>query len=131
MVDMERFEELSKWAEEALETTAAKKKKLDPKAKVRNRKKPVFPHNSPKVKDNKDHFPLGSEDQARAALSYAGHYTKAPSWYKGSLEELKSAVRRAVKRHYPNIEVSEPKKKKRSSVVAYGLIEKYAELDDE
>lgn len=119
------------WVKQPVEkiAAAAKKskkstKKLDPKAEIRNKKNPVFPANSPKVKDNADHFPLADIGQARAALSYAGHYTKAPSWYKGTLEELKAAVRRAVKKHFPSIDVSEPKQKKKSSLEL--LIEKYS-----
>jgi hypothetical protein len=95
------------------EKLAKKQKvKLDPKAKTRSRGTCVFPAEHPKVKDHKDHFLTNTEAQARAALSYAGHYTSAPPWFSGSLEELKNAIRRKVKSKYPGIEVSEPKKKK-------------------
>lgn len=90
---------------------AAKKK--DPKAKVRNRGKVVFPAGSKKVKDDKDHFPINDADQARNTLSKVEQYNEAPSWYSGSLNELQTAVRGAVKRAYPDIEVTEPKKKKK------------------
>lgn len=86
--------------------------KLDPEAKVRNRGDVVFPANSKKVKDNKDHFPINDENQARNALSRVAQYSSAPSWYSGSLQELQAAVRSAVKRKYKNIEVTEPKGKK-------------------
>lgn len=86
-------------------------KKLDPKAKVRNRGKCVFPAESSKVSDNKDHFLLGDIGQARNALARAGQYSKVPPWFKGTLEELKNAIRRKVKQEYPSIEVSTPKKK--------------------
>jgi hypothetical protein len=76
------------------------------KVKARNRPNPVFDSTHPKVKDNKDDFPLGSIDQARNALARANQYSAAPSWYKGSLEELKNAVARAVKKAFPSIEVS-------------------------
>ena len=115
----DNFQEL---ATDLLEKTAAKKekkkgKKIDPKAKTRNRGDVVFPAGSAKVKDNKDHFEVNTEAQCRAALSYAGHYSKAPPWYSGSLEELKAAIRRKVKSKCPNIDVSEPKKKKKSAVM--------------
>ena len=79
---------------------------LDPEAKVRNRGDAVFPANSKKVKDNKDHFPINDADQARNALSRVAQYSSVPSWYSGSLSELQSAVRSAVSRKFPNIKVT-------------------------
>lgn len=89
----------------------AKAKKLDPKASVRSRGTVVFPAESPKVKDKKDHFPINSAAQARNALARVNQYSKVPSWYKGSLQELLNAVVKAVKKHYPSIEVSKDAKK--------------------
>lgn len=88
----------------------AKEKKLDPDAKVRNRGDVVFPANSKKVKDNKDHFPINDENQARNALSRVAQYSSVPSWYAGSLSELQSAVRSAVSRKYKGIQVTKPSK---------------------
>lgn len=85
--------------------------KSDPKAEVRNRGTVAFPAGSASVKDNKDHFPMNTADQARNALAQASKYTSAPPWYKGSLESLVSAVARAVKKHYPSIDVSKAAKK--------------------
>jgi len=79
----------------------------DPKAKVRNKPNPVFDAKSPKVNDDKDHFPLGSAAQARNALARANQYSSAPAWYNGPLGDLKAAVARAVKKAYPSIEVTE------------------------
>lgn len=79
----------------------------DPKAKVRNKSNPVFDAKSDKVKDDKDHFPLGNENQARNALAQANKYKRKPKWYTGSLKELKAAVASAVKKEYPSIEVTE------------------------
>lgn len=76
-------------------------------AKVRNRGKCVFPADSPKVKDDKDHFPIGDIGHARNALSRSAQYSFVPSWYKGSLTSLKNAVKKAVKKAFPSIEVSE------------------------
>jgi len=81
--------------------------KKDPKAGVRNRGKCVFPSDSPKVKDDKDHFPIGDIGHARNALSRSAQYSSAPSWYKGSLSSLKNAVKKAVKKAFPKIEVTE------------------------
>lgn len=80
--------------------------KKDPKAKVRNKPSPVFSDKSSKVKDDKDHFPLGNIRQARNALARAGAFTASPKWYKGTLSSFKSAVKRAVKKAYPSVEVS-------------------------
>lgn len=84
--------------------------KLDPNAKIRNRGDVVFPANSKKVKDNKDHFPINNADQARNALSRVAQYSSVPPWYSGTLQELQAAVRNAVSRKYKNIEVTKPKK---------------------
>jgi hypothetical protein len=84
---------------------------VDSKAKVRNRGKVVFPAESPNVTDKKDHFPINDEAQARNALARANQFSSAPEWYKGSLSSLVSAVARAVKKHYPKVEVSKAAKK--------------------
>lgn len=71
-----------------------------------NRGDVVFPAGNKKVKDNKDHFPINNKAQARNALARASQYSKSPSWYDGSLDELVSKVASAVKRKYKDIEVS-------------------------
>lgn len=81
-------------------------RKHDPKAALRNRPNPVFPSTHSKVTDDKDHFPLGNIKQARNALARAAQYSASPGWWGGSLDGLKKAVRSAVKRAYPSIEVS-------------------------
>ena len=83
------------------------KEEKDPDAEVRNRGDVVFPAGSSKVKDDKDHFPINSEPQARNALARASQYSSAPSWYEGSLDSLVKAVQRKVKGKYPGIETSE------------------------
>jgi hypothetical protein len=70
----------------------------------------IFPKSHPKVKEG-DHFPINTEGRARNALARANQYSKAPSWYRGSLSELVNTVARAVKRKYPGIEVSKKSKK--------------------
>lgn len=101
-----------------------KKKKLDPKAKVRNRGTVVFPAERTKDK-KKDHFPINNIDQARNALSRSMQYDKVPSWYSGSLKSLQETVRRKVHKKYPGIEISKPKKKSSDDILSY-LISKYA-----
>jgi len=83
-----------------------KKKKKDPKAKVRNRGDVVFPAGSKSVKDDKDHFPINSKAQARNALARASQYSSVPKWYAGGLKSLVKAVQRKVKAKYPGIETT-------------------------
>jgi hypothetical protein len=112
-------------ANQSLEATAAKKekKKLDPKAKVRNRGTVCVPAES--AKDKKDHFPINDEGQARSALSRVEGLTSAP-WYNGSLEGLRALVKRKVHSKYPGIGKSEKKSKKSSLEIIEGLLEKYS-----
>jgi hypothetical protein len=98
-----------------------KKKKLDPKAKVRNRGTVCV--SAEQAKDKKDHFPINDEGQARNALARVQQLTSAP-WYKGSLEGLKALVSRKVKAKYPKIDVGGKKEKKSSLEV---LFAKYAQ----
>jgi hypothetical protein len=95
-----KFEQL---AQETLVKEAAKKekKKLDPKAKVRNRGTVCVP--AERAKDKKDHFPINDIDQARNALARVQQYDKVPSWYNGSLKGLQDAVSRKVHSKYPAI----------------------------
>lgn len=78
----------------------------DPQADVRTRPNPVFDSKDPKVKDHKDHFPLGDVDQARNALARANQYKSSPSWYDGSVKELRKKVADAVKKEFPSIDVT-------------------------
>lgn len=97
---------------ESLISEAAKsEKKLDPKAKVRSRGKVIFPAESSKVTDNKDHYPINDAGQARNALARANQMSKAPEWYKGDLKSFLNTVVRAVHKHYPSIEISESAKR--------------------
>jgi len=75
-------------------------------AKVRSRGTCVFPAESSSVKDNKDHFPINDENQARNALARVNQYSSAPDWYSGSLQSLINAVSRKVHGKYPSIEIS-------------------------
>lgn len=113
-------------ATRALVVTAKKKekKKLDPKAKVRNRGTVCVPAES--AKDKKDHFPINDEDQARNALARVHQYSSAPPWYSGSLKGLQDLVSRKVHSKYPSIGKSEKKSKKSSVEVSDSLLAKYS-----
>jgi len=90
-------------------------KKTKKTAKKRNRGDVVFPYESGKVTDNKDHFPINNPNQARNALARANQYDKSPEWYKGSLDQLIKAVTRAVHKKYPDIKISQKAKTKKSA----------------
>lgn len=81
------------------------------KTKSRTRPKPVFESTHPKVLDNKDHFPIDTAARARNALARVNQYDEAPPWWDGSLESLVSAVVRAVKKQYKDIDVSKAAEK--------------------
>lgn len=104
-----------------LATGKSKEKKLDPKAKVRNRGTVCVP--AEKAKDKKDHFPINDADQARNALSRVHQYSSKPEWWSGSLKGLQDLVSRKVKAKYPKIDVGGKKEKKSSLEV---LLTKYA-----
>ena len=117
-----------KIASESLIKEAKKKetKKLDPKAKVRNRGTVCVP--AEQAKDKKDHFPINDADQARNALARVHQYSSAPDWYKGSLAGLQALVARKVKAKYPKIDVGGKKKEKKSFIEAFdSLLHKYAQ----
>jgi|TARA_R110000824_G_scaffold132610_2_gene295176 molecular chaperone DnaK (HSP70) len=97
---------LNKIIQEEL-SAVLKEEKKNPKAKKRNRTDPVFDDGSSKVKDDADHFPLGSKNQAKNALSRASQYKTKPSWYEGTLDSLVKAVQRKVKKKYPSIDTTE------------------------
>jgi len=104
-----KVESFEKLAQQSLVAEAKKEKKLDPKAKVRNRGTVVVP--AEKAKDKKDHFPINDEDQARNALARVNQLKKSPEWWSGSLQSLVNAVTRKVHSKYPKIEISEEAKK--------------------
>ena len=76
---------------------------------TKDRPAPIFPRESPKVKDDKDHFPIPDSNHGRQALARANQYSDVPSWYDGSLQELKDTVVKAVKSKFPGIEIEEEK----------------------
>lgn len=98
---------------EKLLADAKKSRPHDPDAAVRNRPNPVFPSNSPNVTDDRDHFPIGSEKQARSALAYGVKLynqwvknKKPPKWLKGlTPKEFLRKIVNKVKKLYPKIEI--------------------------
>ncbi|HEY5268440.1 MAG TPA: hypothetical protein VII94_04895 [Candidatus Saccharimonadales bacterium] len=102
------------------------KKKLDPKAKVRNRGTVCVPAES--AKDKKDHFPINDEGQARNALARVHQYSSVPAWYSGSLKGLQDAVSRKVHSKYPSIGKADKKSKKSSIEISNLLIAKYSQV---
>jgi len=64
----------------------------------------VFPKDSPKVKDNKDHYPIGDLAHGANALARAQQYSSSPPpWFAGTVGELQAAVRRAVYSKFPGL----------------------------
>jgi hypothetical protein len=125
---LQKTAEYQQLAAQSLLSTAKKKekKKLDPKAKVRNRGTVCVPAES--AKDKKDHFPINDADQARNALARVHQYSSAPDWYKGSLQGLQALVARKVKAKYPKIDVGGKKKDKKSYVeVSDDMVRKYGQ----
>lgn len=88
------------------ELNESSKEKKDPDAEIRNRGNVIFSAENKKVKDDKDHFPINNINQARNAWSRVNQYSKAPSWYEGSLTEMKEKVKSCVKKKYPSIKFS-------------------------
>ncbi len=89
--------------DEFIESNKLNEGEKDPKAHVRNRGAVVFSAGSKSVKDDRDHFPINSEAQARNALARANQYSSAPEWYTGSLTSLVKRVSGAVHGKYPGI----------------------------
>ena len=109
-----------------IEAKKKEKKKLDPKAKVRNRGTVCVP--AERAKDKKDHFPINDEGQARNALARVHQYSSAPSWYSGSLKGLQSLVSGKVHSKYPGIGKADKKKKKSFVEVSETILAKYGQF---
>lgn len=86
-------------------------KKHNPESSIRNRGDVVFPVDSEKVLDDKDHFPINNINQARNALARASQYDDVPDWYDGTLSELVKKVHDRVKEKYPDIETTKKSEK--------------------
>ena len=71
--------------------------------KQRSRGTCVFQSTHPKVKDNKDHFPINDLAHGQNALARVNQYSSVPSWYSGTLDGLKKAVTHAVYKKFPGL----------------------------
>ena len=80
-------------------------KESDPQADVRTRGTVVFDAKDADITDDADHFPINDADQARNALSRASQSDF--SWYKGTKEEGIAKIKRAVKKAFPSIDVTD------------------------
>jgi|WetSurMetagenome_2_1015567.scaffolds.fasta_scaffold593962_2 hypothetical protein len=98
---------LVKEAEEIDVVSNTLEKMAKERLKQNTRPSPIFNDSSTKVTDDKDHFPIDTIERARNALARVNQYTAVPSWYKGTLEQLKAKVRSAVHAKYPSIEISD------------------------
>jgi hypothetical protein len=97
--------------QEADETLSSIKAIIIEAAKKKEKGSFIFPKDHPKVKNNKDHFPINTEGRGRNALSRANAFTKAPAWYSDTVKEFINSIVRAVHKKYPSIEISEKAKK--------------------
>lgn len=61
----------------------------------------VFPKSHPKVKDNKDHYPIPDLSHGSNALSRS--HQDVGDWFAGTKEELINTVRRAVYKKFPGL----------------------------
>ena len=98
----------SEW--EAIGKEAGWMKEANKTVKQRARGTCVFQSTSPKVKDNKDHFPINDLAHGSNALARVEQYDSVPSWYDGTLEGLKSAVKRAVYEKFPGLKSRKEKR---------------------
>jgi hypothetical protein len=83
-----------------------------------NRPAAIFPSTHPKVNDGKDHYPIPDKNHGRSALQRLSQFKDSkPSWWDGSVEELKNAIVRAVKGKFPGMEIEKEKFKSASDKV--------------
>ena len=72
----------------------------------------IFPSTHPKVNDGRDHYPIPDKSHGKSALGRLSQFKDSkPSWWDGSVEELKNAILRAVKGKFPGMEIEEEKYK--------------------
>ena len=85
---------------EAIKSKTSNRMLPEKGVKQRARPNPAFDSTDKRVKDNKDHFPLGSLSQAKNAWARVNQYSKAPDWWNGTLTELKQELKKAIKKKY-------------------------------
>jgi hypothetical protein len=65
-------------------------------------------HQSPRLLDQRDHFPVITETQARASMSRAMQLSETPTWYRGTLDELRYEVYQGIAAAHPKLEIKVP-----------------------
>jgi len=65
-------------------------------------------HQSSRLLDQKDHFPVITETQARASMSRAMQLSDTPTWYRGTLDELRYEVYQGIAAAHPELELKVP-----------------------
>jgi hypothetical protein len=68
----------------------------EPKSHILETSMYVLNANNIKVKDKNSHYPMETLQQAKHSLTIVNSLTEVPSWYEGTLEELKSKVTEAI-----------------------------------
>ena len=80
--------------------------------KQRSRGTCVFQNTDPKVKDNKDHFPINDLAHGRNALQRVEQYKSCPKWYDGTLKQVQDKVKREVYKKFPGLKSRKEKREK-------------------
>jgi len=65
-------------------------------------------HGSPYLLDQRDHFPVITETQARASMNRVMQLGEVPAWYRGTLDELRYEVYQGIADAHPNLEIKVP-----------------------
>ena len=76
-----------------------------PQASLNLKSGTVAGNQSPKLLDQRDHFPVITETQARASMARVMQLGEIPAWYSGSLDELRYEVYAGVMAAHPGIEL--------------------------
>lgn len=58
-----------------------------------------------KLIDQKEHFPIVTQEQAKSAMNRVMKLEKVPDWYAGTLNELRNLVYANIKEAHPNLEI--------------------------
>lgn len=61
---------------------------------------------SDKLLDTKDHFPVITETQAQSSMARVIQLSEVPSWYRGSLSDLRQEVYAGIMRIHPGIDLN-------------------------
>lgn len=99
----------------------------------------IFPKTHSAVMDDRDHYPINTEEQAKSALDRAAQQVKPPAWFSGEIEDLRKIIVCAVKEKFPDISMKMETWKKYAHISTYDelrsileakLAERYDSDDD-